>query len=240
MKPRSLAGLNCMPPRMSNRNASAFIASACCCSGVMSSRIQMLRPCVATIMSLSRGWMMISWIGTVGRLDLTRVHLPPRSGLTNSPNSEPGIEHARVLRILRHRHHRVALRNALADRAEVVAAVDAGVDVGAHVVGAMVVEGRVDHVDVVRRGGQARHVRVLRHARELAGDVGPGLAVPGHVHLAVIGAGIQHAGRLRRFDQLHDVAVGLHAVVLGDGEFLGDAAHQRQRLRGRSLRSGRG
>ena len=49
----------------------------------------MLRPCVATIMSLSRGWKTISWIGTVGRFDLIRIHLPPRSGLTNSPNSVP-------------------------------------------------------------------------------------------------------------------------------------------------------
>ena len=49
----------------------------------------MLRPWVARIMSLSRGWNTISWIGTVGTLPLTRVHLPPRSGLTNKPNSVP-------------------------------------------------------------------------------------------------------------------------------------------------------
>ena len=49
----------------------------------------MLRPCVATIMSLSRGWKTISWMGTVGRPLLKRCQRPPRSRLTNRPNSLP-------------------------------------------------------------------------------------------------------------------------------------------------------
>ena len=43
-------------------------------------------------------------------------------------------------------------------------------------------------------------------------------------------AGVDDAGLLRRFHDLHEVAVRLHAVVLGDGEVLGDHAHERQRF----------
>ncbi len=149
-------------------------------------------------------------------------------GADEQPELRSRIQHARVLRILGHRRHGVALRNAFADRTEVVAAVDAGIHIGAVIVGTMVVEGRIHDVHVVRGRRQARHIRIRRHALEPVGDVGPGLAVLRHVHLAVVGAGIEHAGVLRRFDQLHDVAVGLHAVVSGDGDLLAGDAHQPQ------------
>ena len=55
----------------------------------MSSRIQMLRPCVARIMSLSRGCNVISLIGTVGRFAFTRIHCAPLLTETNRPNSVP-------------------------------------------------------------------------------------------------------------------------------------------------------
>ena len=75
------------------------------------------------------------------------------------------------------------------------------------------------------------HVGALRHVGEARVEVGPRLAaVARHVDDAVVGAGVEHAGLLRRFDDLHEVAVRLHAVVLGDGEVLGDLAHERQRL----------
>ncbi len=142
-----------------------------------------------------------------------------------------GIQHVRILRVLGHRHDGVALGNALTDRAEVVAAVDAGIHVNVHVVGAMIVEARVDHVDVVHGRHQARHVGVLRHAREAGRDVGPGLAaILRHVDLAIVRAGIEHAGGPGRLDELHDVAVGLDTVVLGNLELFGLDVHQRQRF----------
>src|SRR4029453_1278997 len=79
--PRYVAWLKYVAPRMSNKYAGDLVASAYCWNGVASSRIQMLRPCVARIMSLSRGWNPISWIGTVGRFPLKRVHGPPRFGV---------------------------------------------------------------------------------------------------------------------------------------------------------------
>src|SRR5687767_15890785 len=45
--------------------------------GDASSRIQMLRPCVPRIRSLVRGCTRMSYVGTVGRLDLKRVQLCP-------------------------------------------------------------------------------------------------------------------------------------------------------------------
>src|SRR5438445_12203086 len=46
---------------------------------VVTSTIQMLRPCVATAISPAVGWIATSWIATVGRLLLILVQYAPRS-----------------------------------------------------------------------------------------------------------------------------------------------------------------
>ena len=48
------------------------------------------------------------------------------------------------------------------------------------------------------------------------------------MHLAVVSAGVQYAGLLRRLNQRHDVAERLHAVVLGNFKLRRLHAHQRQ------------
>ena len=71
---------HCVAARFSKRYASALVTfSDNCCSGVMSSMIQSPRPIVATIRSLSRGWIAMSWIDTVGRLLFRRAHFFPPS-----------------------------------------------------------------------------------------------------------------------------------------------------------------
>ncbi len=67
--------------RTSKRCASlVVIASVICCSGVMSSMIQMLRPCVPRTRSLSRGCTRTSSTRTEGRPVMNRFHsLPPVS-----------------------------------------------------------------------------------------------------------------------------------------------------------------
>ena len=192
----------------------------------------MLRPCVARIMSLSRGWNTISWIGTVGSPERTRCHLPPLSSETNRPNSVPTYNTDGFFGILGHRRHGVAGRQALVDRAEVVAAVDARIDVALVVVVLVVVERRVDGAGVVLRRHQAGHIRVLRHVREPRREVGPRLAaVPRHVHHAIVRSGQDQSRLLRRLDDLHEVAVRAHAVVARDRDAFAGHAHQRQRRR---------
>ena len=142
----------------------------------------MLRPCVARIMSLSRGWRTISYIGTVGRPERMRVHVPPRSIETNSPNSVPTYSTPASSDLRSPCVTTWPAGDAVADRSEVVAAVNARVDVGAVVV---VARGRRTPRRRCRRRAPTapagRHRRPSA-ARELRGEVGPVLAaVPRHV-----------------------------------------------------------
>src|SRR6516162_6568527 len=59
------------------------------CRRALTSRIQMLRPCVAATISPAFGWTAISWTATVGRLLLIRVHEAPRSIEAYTENSVP-------------------------------------------------------------------------------------------------------------------------------------------------------
>jgi hypothetical protein len=72
-----------MALRGSNSHASfAMTLGFSCCSGVTSSMIQMLRPCVDNTRSLSRGWTRISSIRTTGRFVMNGFQLLPSSSDT--------------------------------------------------------------------------------------------------------------------------------------------------------------
>src|SRR5207249_369969 len=72
-----------------NSTALACSASALTCRSAVTSRIQMLRPCVAAISSPRAGCWANSWTATVGRLLLIFVHDAPRLIDAQTANSVP-------------------------------------------------------------------------------------------------------------------------------------------------------
>jgi hypothetical protein len=156
--------------------------------------------------------------------------IPAAAAIRRDEQAELGasVEHRGILRIFGQRHHHLSLGQTLADQAEVLAAVGARVDIVVVVVVPVVIKRDIDGVGVVRRGHQAGYIRVVRHVRETRVDVGPRLAaVLGHVDRAVVGAGVEHPGLLRRLGDLDQVSVRLHPVMLGDREILRHRAHER-------------
>src|SRR5688572_27864441 len=74
--------------RTSNRCASLVVVmSASCCRAEMSSTIQMLRPCVPSTRSLSRGCTTTSSTRTVGRPLMNFFHSRPPLSETKKPYS---------------------------------------------------------------------------------------------------------------------------------------------------------
>src|SRR5690242_11616983 len=72
--------------RYEPRDATASDHSAI---GDASSRIQMLRPCVATTRSFVRGWTRMSAYSVVGRLPVRRLQCAPLSSVTKRKRSVP-------------------------------------------------------------------------------------------------------------------------------------------------------
>ena len=189
-------------------------ASVICCSGVMSSMIQMLRPCVPTMRSLSRGCTRMSSMRT-GR-QAGHEPLPVLAAGQRDVERVLGaeIEEVAVLRILLD-HVDVALGQVGGDRGPRLPEVARHEHVGLVVVGAMAVERDVARAGIECRRLDARHVRLGRHALDVVDDVLPGrAAVAAHLDVAVVGAHPDDAGHERRFADRDDVAVGRGAVVL--------------------------
>ena len=143
------------------------IADASVCSGIcrmlFTSTTQMLRPCVATTISLAVvGWA-ISWTATVGRLPLMFVQ--DCAAIDRHPDAElrAAIEHARVGDVLAEDARRAEGRQVADDRLPGLAEVLGDVQVGLVVVRAVGVEADV----------AAAHRRDLLGSR-LATQRGPG------------------------------------------------------------------
>ena len=214
------------PPASSPRNARrcASVAGVSCRSGVMSSMIQIPRPCVAITRSLSRGWIARSRTATPGSSPpVYRDQCCPPSTDTQSPNSVPEKQQLRVDQILLDHVRVPAHRRGVRRRDERVQVVPKSVDRYAY--GRMspnVCRSNVAYT-VPRRSAPPR--RSSTHALfgspgDVADDVGPGFAaVPGQLQVAVVGARPDDLRILRRFGDRED-----RGVHLGGGVVHRDAA----------------
>ena len=218
--------IHAVPGRMSNRYDFPFISSSpSCSSGVMSSMIQMLRPCVPTIRSCSRGWTMMSSMRTVGRPVVKRFHSFPPIERDVDRVFRAEEQEALVARILGD-HVDVAIGQVARNRRPRFAEIARDEHVRLHVVGAMAVERHVTGPGVEMRRLDARDVRLLRHARHPIDDVLPrAAAVAADLQVAVVGAHPQDARHDGRLADRHDVAERGGAVVLRGHRRLAVNAH---------------
>ena len=132
------------------------------------------------------------------------------------PGLRAEIQHVGVLQVLRERARHLALQ-VRRNRRPRLARVGARVDVRLEVVLPMPVERRVDGVLVESRRHDLRHEDPCRHALDLAEHVRPRLpGVLGHRQHAVVGAGVDQPGPLRRFRERHDGRPRGDAVVARD------------------------
>ena len=142
-----------------------------CSSGLMSSRIQMPRPCVPMTRSFSRGWILISSTGTVGRPLCSRTQLARHRPTRRPRFRSPRRAGSRCSRMLRQRTHR-ADGEAVRDPDPVLPEVVASVDIRVEVVVAMVVERNEDRTGRAVRSHDARHVAVGREFIHTLRNVG--------------------------------------------------------------------
>ena len=162
------------------------VAASTCRSGVMSSRIQNARPCVATTRSSPLNAMSRTDVG--GRFSCSDCQWSPSSNETKIAGLGAGEEQARALRILAHgvdvRRRREAGRDARPRPAAIVGAVD----VRRHVVELVRVDRHVRGVGIEAR--RLRSTRPWPTALSSAGvtSVQCSAAVGGQLHEAVVGA----------------------------------------------------
>ncbi len=127
------------------------------------------------------------------------------------------IEHVGILQILGQRPRDLALE-VRRHRSPRLAEVVAGVDVGLEVVLPVAVERGVHRAFVEPRRHDFRNVDALGHARDLLDHLRPRLAgVARHRQIAVVGAGVEHAGAFRRLREGDDRRPRRDAVVFRDG-----------------------
>ena len=191
------------------------------------SAIQIPRPCVAAMISWSRGWMRRSCTGTVGKPG--HEALPRLPAVHRDVRADVGAEEEQVLvdEILPDHVHvvRSADGQVRRDRREGLAEIVRHEDVRLEVAVAMVVVRHEERHRIVRRRLDARDVRPGRNAGDVRRQLLPRAAVvPRDPEAAVVGAGVENPRANRRLVQRDD-----RAVRLGAGGVVGDAAGRARR-----------
>ena len=167
----------------------------------------MLRPCVPTRRSLSRGCTRMSSTRTRGRPVMNGFHSRPPSSETSRPNSVPTKSRAGFL-VSSSITFTLPRGRLFVERLPGPAVVARHVDVRVPVVVAVVVEREVAGGRVEPRRLDARHLVVPFRPGDVARDIGPrDAAVPAHLHVPIVGAHPDEIAATRRFGERRDVAV---------------------------------
>src|ERR1017187_9095092 len=146
------------------------------------------------------------------------LHAMPVGALVErckDPEFRAGEQQVGIHRIFADDVHGAGFRwNPAGDLGKRVAEIPGQVNVDGEIAGAVVVKSDIRGAGIGARGLDAAHVAHLGQAHDVGDHVGPGLAIVARqLHVAVIGAGPQHAGLHGRFGNHGDTRPLSHAVI---------------------------